>query len=81
MSENKLKATVASILIFSVIEFVAFVGLLVPFKRRFGFSPLHQLAFAFEMQFCVVQGHLIVRNFYILHFTLEHYGVDFNASF
>ncbi|KAF1787907.1 hypothetical protein GQ600_25541 [Phytophthora cactorum] len=59
MSESKLKATVASILIFSVIEFVAFVGLLVPFKRRFGFSPLHQLAFAFEMQFCAVQGHLI----------------------
>ncbi|KAF1778386.1 hypothetical protein GQ600_22333 [Phytophthora cactorum] len=26
------------------------------------------------MQFCAVQGHLIVRNFYILHFTLEHYA-------
>ncbi|ETK95231.1 hypothetical protein L915_01821 [Phytophthora nicotianae] len=71
MSENKLKATVASILIFAVIELVAFIGLLVLFKRKFGYSPLHQLAFVFEMQFCTVQGHLIVWNF-IFYFLRWH---------
>ncbi|KAL3656748.1 hypothetical protein V7S43_018307 [Phytophthora oleae] len=81
MTDAKLKATVVSIFIFSVIEFAAFVGLLVLLKRKFGYSPLHQLAFVLEMQFCTVQGHLIVWNFYILHLTLAHYGVDFNAPF
>jgi len=74
MTEQKLKATVASILLFSAIEFAAFVALLFILKRKFGFSPLHQLAFVLETQFCSVQGHLFVWSIYILHLTLVHYG-------
>ncbi|ETP53234.1 hypothetical protein F442_01833 [Phytophthora nicotianae P10297] len=76
MSENKLKATVASILIFAVIELVAFIGLLVLFKRKFGYSPLHQLAFVFEMQFCTVQEHLIIAD--VMKLSTEYPAITGN---
>ncbi|KAG7388015.1 hypothetical protein PHYPSEUDO_013267 [Phytophthora pseudosyringae] len=74
MTERKLQYTVTNILIYAAIEFVAFGALLVLLKRKFGFSPLYQVAFVLETQAPALQGHLFVWTITILHLTLEHYG-------
>ncbi|KAG7382160.1 Haloacid dehalogenase-like hydrolase domain-containing protein 3 [Phytophthora pseudosyringae] len=81
MTDEKLGQTVANILVFSAIEFVAFAVLLTVLRRKFGFLPLCQLSFVLETQRHSVQGHLLVWNLYILHLTVVHYGVDFTAPF
>ncbi|KAE8982196.1 hypothetical protein PF005_g22948 [Phytophthora fragariae] len=70
-----LARTVATIVAYATIEFVGFVGLVFLLRRKFGISPLHQLAFAFEKQAWALQGHLFVWTIVILHLRLEHYGV------
>ncbi|POM66670.1 Hypothetical protein PHPALM_17436 [Phytophthora palmivora] len=74
MTARKLHDTVTNILIYAAIEFVAFGALLVLLKRKFGFSPLYQLAFVLETQAPALQGHLFVWTITILHLTLVHYG-------
>jgi hypothetical protein len=74
MTTDKLKTTVISILIYAAIEFVAFVALVVLLRRKFGFSPLYQLAFVLETQAPAIQGHLFLWTISILHITLVHYG-------
>ncbi|KAG1713412.1 hypothetical protein DVH05_001199 [Phytophthora capsici] len=78
MSPTQMNSAVRNILLFGMIEFVAFVILLAILRRRFGFSPLHQLAFVLETHSSALQGHLFVWTITILHLTLVHYGVDFN---
>ncbi|KAG6610055.1 uncharacterized protein IUM83_01008 [Phytophthora cinnamomi] len=78
ITEQKLKTTVINIMVYGVIEFVSFGALLVLLKRKFGFSPLYQLAFVLETHAAALQGHLFVWTITILHLTLKHYGVDFN---
>ncbi|ETO72063.1 hypothetical protein F444_11704 [Phytophthora nicotianae P1976] len=78
MTIEKLQDTVTNILIYAVIEFASFGALLVLLKRKFGFSPLYQLAFVLETQASALQGHLFVWTITILHLTLAHYGVDLN---
>ncbi|KAG3008090.1 hypothetical protein PC128_g5729 [Phytophthora cactorum] len=78
MTVDKLHGTVTNILVYAVIEFVSFGALLVLLRRKFGFSPLYQLAFVLETQASALQGHLFVWTITILHLTLAHYGVDFN---
>ncbi|KUF85261.1 hypothetical protein AM587_10005539 [Phytophthora nicotianae] len=75
MTLHKLKHTVTSFLIYGTIEFAAFVALVVVLKRKFGFSPLYQLAFVLETHMFAVQGHLFVWTITILHLTLAHYGL------
>ncbi|ETK83475.1 hypothetical protein L915_11313 [Phytophthora nicotianae] len=58
MTIEKLQDTVTNILIYAVIEFASFGALLVLLKRKFGFSPLYQLAFVLETQASALQGHL-----------------------
>ncbi|KAG3201721.1 hypothetical protein PC128_g3713 [Phytophthora cactorum] len=81
MTTNKLQGTLVSILAFSAVEFVAFIGLLLMLKRKFGFTPLYQLAFVLETQVNTLQGHLFVWTPFILQLTLVHYGVDFSFRF
>ncbi|KAG6954505.1 hypothetical protein JG687_00011775 [Phytophthora cactorum] len=48
MTTSKLKETVTNILIYAALE------------RKFGFSPLFQLAFVLETQPPAIQGHLFL---------------------
>ncbi|KUF95963.1 hypothetical protein AM588_10005648 [Phytophthora nicotianae] len=80
MTIEKLQDTVTNILIYAVIEFASFGALLVLLKRKFGFSPLYQLAFVLETQASALQGHLFVWTITILHLTLAHYGTFANTN-
>ncbi|EGZ22229.1 hypothetical protein PHYSODRAFT_405988, partial [Phytophthora sojae] len=74
ITEQKLKTTVMNIMIYGVIEFASFGALLVLLRRKFGFSPLYQLAFVLEAHAPALQGYLFVWTITILHLTLKHYG-------
>ncbi|GMF22039.1 unnamed protein product [Phytophthora fragariaefolia] len=74
ITEQKLKMAVRNILIYGVIEFLSFGALLVILGRKFGFSPLYQLAFVLETHAHALQGHLFVWTITILHLTVKHYG-------
>lgn len=76
MTVHKLHDTATNILIYAAIEFAAFGALLALLKRKFGFSPLYQLAFVLETQAPALQGHLFVWTITILHLTLTHYGTE-----
>ncbi|KAL3670448.1 hypothetical protein V7S43_004767 [Phytophthora oleae] len=78
MTANKLKATVTNIIIYASLESISFAALLLLLKRKFGFSPVYQLAFVLESQVLAIQGHLFfLWTISILHITLVHYGADF----
>ncbi|POM67650.1 Hypothetical protein PHPALM_16310 [Phytophthora palmivora] len=77
MTISKLNDTVTSILIYGALEFIAFGALLILLKRKFGYSPLYQLAFVLESQAPAIQGHLFLWTISILQITLVHYGADF----
>ncbi|OWZ24082.1 hypothetical protein PHMEG_000929 [Phytophthora megakarya] len=78
---EKVKQDVINIIMFGAVEFVGFVGLLFLLKRKFGISPLYQLAFVLETQIRTVQGHLFVWTVFILHMPLMHYGVNYDIHF
>ncbi|GMF29502.1 unnamed protein product [Phytophthora fragariaefolia] len=79
-SPQKLATNISSIAMFAAVEYAGFVGLLVLLKRKFGVSPLYQLAFVLETQARTLQGHLLVWTIFILHMPLTHYGVNFNLA-
>ncbi|KAF4041823.1 hypothetical protein GN244_ATG05859 [Phytophthora infestans] len=78
MTAHELQGAVITILVYAAIEFVSFTALLILLWRKFGFSPLYQLAFVLETQGPALQGYLFVWTITILHLTLAHYGVDFS---
>lgn len=75
---NKTEADVASTALYlfgyALLESLSFVAFSVVLQRRFGFSPLHLLAFVLEKQAKQVQGRLFVWVVYILPFPLKHHG-------
>lgn len=75
MTPKKLNSTVASILVYSVLELVSLVYLHVALKWRFQISALHQLAFVLEKQWMSVQGVFLTWVIVVLGFTLVHYGM------
>ncbi|KAL3670440.1 hypothetical protein V7S43_004762 [Phytophthora oleae] len=80
MTLDKLEGAVITILAYAVIELVSFSTLVTLLWRKFGFSPLYQLAFVLETQGPAQQGYLFVWTITILHLTLAHYGVDSISS-
>ncbi|KAF1792028.1 Aldolase-type TIM barrel [Phytophthora cactorum] len=58
---------------YAAIELVSFTALLILLWRKFGFSPLYQLAFVLETQGPALQGYLFVWTITILHLALAHY--------
>ncbi|KAJ8556880.1 hypothetical protein ON010_g9086 [Phytophthora cinnamomi] len=72
---HKLLGSVTNILIFAVVEFVGFVGLLLALQKKFKVSPLYQLAFVLETHIRTVQGHLLLWTVFILRMALKHQGV------
>ncbi|KAG1713415.1 hypothetical protein DVH05_001202 [Phytophthora capsici] len=77
MTLDKLESTVETILAYAVIELVSFSTLVTLLWRKFGFSPLYQLAFVLETQGPAMQGYLFVWTITILHLTLVHYGTTY----
>ncbi|EGZ24396.1 hypothetical protein PHYSODRAFT_415335, partial [Phytophthora sojae] len=68
----KLLGTVTNILVFTVVELVGFMGLLIVLRKKFGVSPLYQLAFVLETHVRTVRGHLLVWTVFILRMALKH---------
>ncbi|EGZ23273.1 hypothetical protein PHYSODRAFT_324499 [Phytophthora sojae] len=50
-------------------------------RHKFGFSPLHQLAFVLETQFYAVQTTLFSLMLFALQYQLAQLGVDFTFRF
>ncbi|EGZ18301.1 hypothetical protein PHYSODRAFT_502725 [Phytophthora sojae] len=74
LTPERLGEIVGHITVFGAVEFVGFAGLILVLRRKFGISPLFQLAFVLETQARTVQGHLFVWTIFILHLPLFHYG-------
>ncbi|RLN60586.1 hypothetical protein BBJ28_00011502 [Nothophytophthora sp. Chile5] len=70
-------ATVANMLVFSMLEVVSLVLLNLLLQRKFAFSPLYQLAFVLETQMYLVQPMLFVGLVCLLDYELVHLG-EFN---
>ncbi|GMF18063.1 unnamed protein product [Phytophthora lilii] len=71
---QKLRQDVINIFMFGAVELSGFAVLLCLLTRKFGISPLYQLAFVLETQVRTVQGHLLLWTVFILHMPLTHYG-------
>ncbi|EGZ18019.1 hypothetical protein PHYSODRAFT_499524 [Phytophthora sojae] len=80
LSPENLVRTVVSVLMYATVETVTFIGLLALMRKKFGMSPLYQLAFVLETQAHTLQGHLFVWSIYILHLPLVHYGMDLSLG-
>lgn len=74
MTEDKLRSTVNNILVYAFLELLSLLYVHWRLRSRFGFSALHQLAFALEKEALVVQASFLCWTLVILEFTLKHYG-------
>ncbi|RLN55382.1 hypothetical protein BBJ28_00024995 [Nothophytophthora sp. Chile5] len=80
LTPSKLSATLLTLTLYASFELVSLASVHVLLKRRFGFSPLYQVAFVLENHAATVQGHLLVWIVYILPFTLLHFGTWFSCE-
>ncbi|KAG2802280.1 hypothetical protein PC116_g23677 [Phytophthora cactorum] len=81
LTSEKFVRAVMNLFLYSLVEFASFTGLSIVLRRKFGFSPLYQLAFVLETQVATLQGHLFLWISVILQMTLIHNGVDLEAPF
>ncbi|KAE8982426.1 hypothetical protein PF010_g21699 [Phytophthora fragariae] len=81
MTPEKFKSAQLNFMMYAMVEFVSFASLSLLLKRKFGFSPLYQLAFVLETQRGILQGHFFLWVSWILQITLVHNGVDLKAPF
>jgi len=61
-------------LIYPVLEIASLVTLGAILRRKFRFSPIHQLAYVLETQVVQVQALLFLGVICLLQFKLEHLG-------
>ncbi|POM63579.1 Hypothetical protein PHPALM_20999 [Phytophthora palmivora] len=81
LTPEKFANTQVNLMMYASVELASFIGLNFLLKRKFGFSPVYQLAFVLETQVAILQGHYFLWISWILQITLEHNGVDLNAPF
>ncbi|KAG3014334.1 hypothetical protein PC121_g14241 [Phytophthora cactorum] len=81
LTSEKLNVILQNMMLYGLVEFASFIGVTILLKRRFGFSPLYQVAFVLETQAQTLQSLLFVWVLCILQFTLVHNGVDLDAPF
>ncbi|EGZ18013.1 hypothetical protein PHYSODRAFT_499184, partial [Phytophthora sojae] len=74
LTPEKFIRTELNIILYAAVELASFVGLDLLLRRKFGFSPLYQLAFVCETQVRTLQSHLFVWILCILQITLVHNG-------
>ncbi|KAF1786010.1 hypothetical protein GQ600_17297 [Phytophthora cactorum] len=74
LTSEKLNVILQNMMLYGLVEFASFIGVTILLKRRFGFSPLYQVAFVLETQAQTLQSLLFVWVLCILQFTLVHNG-------
>lgn len=74
ITDDDIATTTLYLFGYAAMETLSFLAFNFVLQRRFGFSPLHLLAFVLEKQMQQLQGRLFVWVVYILPFTLKHYG-------
>ncbi|KAF4136301.1 hypothetical protein GN958_ATG14473, partial [Phytophthora infestans] len=72
---------VTNLVVFGVLEIGSLLLLHVFLQRKFGFSPLYQLAFVLETQASAIQAHLFPVTIFLLQYLLAHLGADFTFRF
>ncbi|KAJ8523993.1 hypothetical protein ON010_g17125 [Phytophthora cinnamomi] len=63
-----------NIVAYALLEATSFAAVVFLLKRKFGFSPLYQLAFVLETHVASLQGHLFLWISVFLQLTLVHNG-------
>ncbi|GAB9473672.1 hypothetical protein Gpo141_00010821 [Globisporangium polare] len=81
MSPETLDRVIMSILVYGSLELLSLLYVHAILRWKFRISPLHQLAFALENEWLIIQGMLVAWVVVILQFTLVHYGIDFTFQF
>jgi hypothetical protein len=81
LTPDKFVQTEINLVLYGSVELASFVAMNLLLQRKFGFSPMYQLAFVFETQVRTLQSHLFVWILCILQITLVHNGVDLEAPF
>lgn len=74
MSPETLDHVTMSLLVYGSLEFLSLLYVHTILRWKFRISPLHQLAFALENEWLIIQGMFAAWVVIILQFTLEHYG-------
>ncbi|OWZ21590.1 hypothetical protein PHMEG_0003829 [Phytophthora megakarya] len=74
LTPEKFVKTQVNLMMYASVELASFIGLNAMLKRKFGFSPVYQLAFVLETQVGILQGHYFLWISWILQITLEHNG-------
>lgn len=74
MTPETLTKLIVNIGSYGLLEMATFIAFTAIMMRRFGLSPLYQVAFVLETQTALVQGKLIVWLLFALQFPLIHFG-------
>lgn len=74
LTPEKFANTELNIMLYAAVEFFSFIGVNLLLQRKFGFSPLYQLAFVCEIHSRTILSYLFVWITYILPITLDHNG-------
>ncbi|GMF41235.1 unnamed protein product [Phytophthora fragariaefolia] len=74
LTAEKFASTEMNIMLYAGVEFASFIGVNMLLQRKFGFSPLYQLAFVCETHVRIIQSHLIIWVIYVLQVSLVHNG-------
>ncbi|KAG7384692.1 hypothetical protein PHYPSEUDO_002385 [Phytophthora pseudosyringae] len=74
-------SAVTNLLVLGVLEVGSLLLVHAFVQRKFGVSPLYELAFVLETQVSAVQAHLFQVIIFLLQYELAHLGVDFTFRF
>lgn len=74
ISRAQLSSRLLSTLLYSLLQLVSFIMLLLVLKRNLGYSSLQQLAFVLDVHTGVVQTKLNLIFVYIMQVSLAHLG-------
>ncbi|KAF4133485.1 hypothetical protein GN958_ATG17337, partial [Phytophthora infestans] len=72
ITSDTLHTILENMALYGLVEFASFIGASFLLKRKFGFSPLYQVAFVLETQAQTLQSLLFVWVLCVLQFTLAH---------
>uniref|UniRef100_K3W8Q6 Uncharacterized protein n=1 Tax=Globisporangium ultimum (strain ATCC 200006 / CBS 805.95 / DAOM BR144) TaxID=431595 RepID=K3W8Q6_GLOUD len=75
ITPEKLRGILLSLIIYGFLELSSLLYVHAILKWRFKLSPLHQLAFALENEWLLIQGMFMAWVVIVLQFTLVHYGM------
>ncbi|TMW66849.1 hypothetical protein Poli38472_011965 [Pythium oligandrum] len=80
-SDDRLLDGLRGILVYSLLQGVTLLAMLVVMRFRYRLSTIRLLSFSLERHWWSLQGKMIGWLPLFLHFSLVHYGVDFHFKF